>query len=255
MSQSIWTQCAENSKPGYFEGDAWRIVESQHLTSTRKLVDSDEEHAILEDLIDAQKPAAPKAPEFEGLHYLLSTPFRYPPLRHGSRFGRRSEPSIWYGSHSLRTALAEVAYYRWVFLEGTDADLGPLETLHTAFQVELRSERSLDLSTPPFSAFEDILASKSDYEATQKLGTDMREAGLEVFHYRSARDPRAGKNMGVFTPRVFVNKEPRRHTQSWHAIATRSYVEFSRQNIFQRDTHRFDRDDYEVDGKLPIPAS
>ena len=37
---------------------------------------------------------------------LLSTPFRYPPLPYGSRFGRRHEHGIYYGSKRLDTNLA-----------------------------------------------------------------------------------------------------------------------------------------------------
>ena len=51
-------------------------------------------------------------------HYLLATPFRYPPLPYGSRFGSRFEPSLFYGARSASTALAESAYYRFVFWSG-----------------------------------------------------------------------------------------------------------------------------------------
>src|SRR5207245_1032206 len=100
-------------------------VEAQHQVSTRKLVDTLEEQALLEELIDRAKP--PDSTRGR-LHYLLSTPFRYPPLRHGSRFATRQERSLWYGSETRRTAFAEVAYYRLVFLEGTRADLGAVST-------------------------------------------------------------------------------------------------------------------------------
>ena len=107
MSSSIWTRCAGDSEIRRLQLAAWRVVESQHQVSTRKLVDSNEEQALLEDLIDGVKPR-----DITGgkLHYLLSTPFRYPPLKHGSRFGHRHERGIWYGSTERRTAFAEVAY-------------------------------------------------------------------------------------------------------------------------------------------------
>ena len=81
MSPSIWTQCAGASRIRALKLTAWRAVEAQHQVSTRKLVDSLEEQQLLESLIDAVKPPAPHGARF---HYLLSTPFRYPPLRHGS---------------------------------------------------------------------------------------------------------------------------------------------------------------------------
>src|SRR6478752_10538487 len=136
MSSSIWTRCAGASEIRPLRVSACRAVEAQHQVSTRKLVDSAEEQILLEELIDRAKPPYTTPSR---LHYLLATPFRYPPLRHGSRFGRRFEPGIWYGSESRRTAFAEVAYYRMVFLEGTSADLGLLTTQHTAFSARVRT--------------------------------------------------------------------------------------------------------------------
>ena len=119
MSSSIWTRCAGDSELRPLRLSPWRVVESQHQVSTRKLVDSAHEQLLLEQLIDGAKP-----PDLTGgrSHYLLFTPFRYPPLRHGSRFGRRHERGIWYGSLELRSAFAEVAYYRLLFLEGRFVD-------------------------------------------------------------------------------------------------------------------------------------
>src|SRR5690606_3863871 len=94
----------------------------------------------------------PPIPADGRLHYLLATPFRYPPLRHGSRFGTRHERGIWYGSESRRTAFAEVAYYRLLFLEGTRAELGPVTTQLTAFTARASTERGVDLLAPPFDA-------------------------------------------------------------------------------------------------------
>jgi len=45
-----------------------------------------------------------------GLDYLLFPPFRYPPLKWGSRFGTEYQRGLFYGSQLLATALAEVAY-------------------------------------------------------------------------------------------------------------------------------------------------
>jgi hypothetical protein len=51
-----------------------------------KLVDTLAEQEIVETLIEVTKPPAP--PECEGLHYLLSAPFRYAPYPNSSRFRR-----------------------------------------------------------------------------------------------------------------------------------------------------------------------
>ncbi len=226
------------------------MVESQHQVSTRKLVDSDAEQLVLEQLIDGAKP--PQRTR-AALHYLLSTPFRYPPLRHGSRFGSRSEPGIWYGSEEQRTAFAEVAYYRLLFLEGTSADLGLLETELTAFRALVDTPRGIDLSGKAFARFQEILASKVSYHATQQLGTAMRDAGVAAFRYVSARDPAAGVNIGVISLAAFGRRQPK-GLETWHSAATRDFVEVVRRDYFARAAHRFERADFLVNGVLPRPA-
>src|SRR5580765_7882915 len=150
MSSNIWTRCAGDSEIRSLRRSPWRAVEAQHQVSTRKLVDSLEEQALLEELIDRAKP--PHAVR-EGLHYLLFTPFRYPPLRHGSRFGTRHERGIWYGSRTQATAFAEKAYYLLLFLEGTAAELAPLETDVSIFQAAYETARGVDLTRPPFARY------------------------------------------------------------------------------------------------------
>jgi hypothetical protein len=251
MSSSIWTRCAAASELRPLRIPAWRVVEAQHQVSTRKLVDSLEEQALLEELIDAAKPPDPTGGR---LHYLLATPFRYPPLRHGSRFGTRHEPGIWYGAESLRTALAEVAYYRFVFLEGTRAGLGTLTTELTAFSARVRAARGLDLVVPPFAAHRAVLASPTDYAATQALGRDMRAGGVEAFRSPSARDVEGGVIVGVLALAVFRGVKPR-GLETWHCTATRERVEFLRRDYFTPAHATFARDLYLVDGTLPAPAA
>ncbi len=250
MSSSIWTQCAGASSLRPLRLSPWRIVESQHHISTRKIVDSIEEQAVLEELIETAKPAhrSPAA-----LHVLLRAPFRYPPLPHGSRFGRRHEPGLWYGSEQLRTAFAELAYYRLVFLDGTHADLDGVATWHTAFTVRARTDRGVDLTRRPFEAHRALLASPSSYEETQALGAEMRASGVEAFRYASARDSEGGENVGIFTPSVFGAARPRAF-EAWHCTATRLRVECMRQDFFDRKAFVFEREAFLVDGQLPAPA-
>lgn len=249
MSSDIWTRCAGSSEIRSLAADAWRVVEAQHQISTRKLVDSDAQQAILEEVLERFKPACDSA----GLHYLLFTPFRYPPLPHGSRFGTRLDPGIWYGAEGLATAFAEVAYYRLLFLEGTDATLAPLAAELTAYRVPLRTRRGIDLTLEPFARDRSRLASKTSYAATQPLGAAMRAAGVEAFRYESARDAAGGVNVGVFSPGAFAARRPR-GLQTWRSIATRDHVEFSRRDYFQRGTFGYDRAGFVVDGELPHPA-
>lgn len=251
MSSSIWTRCAGDSELRPLHLSPWRVVESQHQVSTRKLVDSADEQALLEELIDSAKP-----PDLTGgrMHYLLFTPFRYPPLRHGSRFGKRHERGIWYGSLERRTAFAEVAYYRLLFLEGSSAQLGTLTTPLTAFRASLRTESGVALEAPPFDAFHGSIASPVSYSETQALAAEMRQAGVEAFSYPSARDIEEGVNVAAFTPKVFGRSRPT-SLESWHCAASRERVDVTRSDYFRRETFAFARQQFLVDGQLPNPGT
>ena len=252
MSSRIWTQCAGDSEIRALRLSPWRVVEAQHQVSTRKLVDSASEQALLEDLIERVKP-----PEQTGgrLHYLLFTPFRYPPLRHGSRFGGRHERGIWYGSEHRRTAFAEVAYYRLLFLEGTRAALGTVTSQLTAFTVRVRTTHGIDLTSPPCAAHRKSIASPVRYASSQALGSAMRSAGVELFRYPSARDAHdeRGINVGAFVPGVFGTAKPAAF-ETWHCTATREQVEFTQGDYFRRDTFTFSRRQFLVARILPSPA-
>jgi hypothetical protein len=226
------------------------VVEAQHQVATRKLVDSAEEHALLEELIDRVKPPDQSSGR---LHYLLFTPFRYPPLAHGSRFGSRQERGIWYGALDRATAFAEVAYYRLLFLEGTRAELGTVATALTAFTARVRTTRGVDLAAPPFDAHRRAIASPSSYGASQALGAAMRAAGIEAFRYPSARDTGGGINVGIFLPAVFGNTKPRSF-ETWHCAASRERVDVTPGDYFRQGTYTFPRSQFLVRGVLPAPA-
>lgn len=253
VSPTIWTRYAARVDFAVLTARPWRVVEAQHVVATRKLVDSDGEQHLLEELIERAKPPVPPEPEFEELHYLLSTPFRYPPLPYGSRFGTRAERGLWYGGEALRTAFAEAAYYRLVFLEGTEAELEPVVVDLTAFRARVWSERAVDLTREPFAAHGAEISSPVTYAASQVLGREMRAAGVEAFRYRSARDVEAGANLGLFTPAAFASRRPD-SPQTWYCVATREVVELSRRDLLERGAFRFPRERFELEGELPAPA-
>lgn len=253
MSPSIWTRCGATANLAPLALKAWRVVEGQHVVSTRKLVDSDAEQQLLEELIDGVKPPLPADPEFEGLHYLLATPFRYPPLRHGSRFGSRAERGIWYGAESLSTAFAETAYYRLLFLEGTAAELPQVLTDVSAFTAAIDTRSGIELTAGPFVDVEPEIASPVRYDAAQRLGSEMRADGVEAFLYRSARDADRGRGCGVFTPRAFALRRPS-SPQTWLCAAGRDAVEFTQRDFFRHRALRYAREQFLVEGSLPAPA-
>lgn len=253
MSLNIWTQCGGKSSFKAYDKPVWRVVEAQHIVSTRKLVDSDDEHRLLEDLIEQSKPAPLQVSEQRGLHYLLATPFRYPPLKHGSRFGTRFEPGIWYGSETQRAAFAETAYYRLLFLEGTTAELGRLELELSAFKAQVRTRKAVDTTKAPFAMFADSITSKTDYTHSQPLGHAARKGSAELVRYVSARDTEAGINVALFTPKAFASKKPS-VPEAWVCTVTKQAVEVAKKDFFKRLSLRFPREDFLVDSRLPHPS-
>ena len=250
MSSDIWTRCAGDSEIRPLRLRPWRVVESQHQVATRRLVDTLDEQVLLEKLIDSAKPPDNTRGR---QHYLLSTPFRYPPLPYGSRFGSAHERGIWYGAESVATAMAEVAYYRLVFLEGTTAELGRVSMDLSAFRASARTPRGVRLTLPPFAEDRARISSPVSYAASQPLGAAMREASVELCTFHSARDPMGGVNIAAFTPRVFGRSEPR-DFQSWRSLVERSGVEMVRRDAASRDVLEFPRKLFLVKGKLPMPG-
>lgn len=253
MSPGIWMRCGGSSNLRELEGTPWRVVESQQRISTRQLVDSDAEHQLLEELIEESKPAVPE--QAEDLQFLMFSPFRYPPLSHGSRFGRPDEPSLWYGSDALETALVESAYYRLLFFAGSEAQLLPNQLPMSAFQVAVRSGAAVDLTAPPFDAYADAMTSKADYAETQQLGSEMRAEGVELVRFPSARDPKRGSNVALFTPRAFALRKPLSPSTTWTCTVTiQRDVSWMREVAGGFERFEFPLTTFLVDGKLPAPA-
>lgn len=254
MSRGIWTRCVGGSEPPWrrLALAPFRVVESQHVVSTRKLVDSDAEQELLERMVDAVKPPVP--PAMGRLHYLLSTPFRHPPLRWGSRFGSADERGLWYGSRALGTAFAEVAYYRFLFLAGSRAVLAPLTVDLSSFRARVSTRRGIDLTAPPFTAAADELTSPTSYAATQELGRAMRARGAEAFLFTSARDPARGANVALLAP-CFAKGEPF-GLAAWVCTVDLARVEVVSRDLLARRRARFafERRLFEVGGRLPQPA-
>ncbi len=249
----IWERCGKDAAPVPLGGEVLRIVESQERAATFNLVDDVAEQNVLEQLLDKTKPRLhPETPP--GLHYLLATPFRYPPLAHGSRFGTRFEPSPFYGSRTARAVLAEGAYYQLIFWHdmATPPESGQIRTQHTLLRAEFHSVRGLTLQTPPFNAFRETLVDPARYDATQALGAAMRDAGVEAFESVSARDRKHGLNVTLFTPKVFTTLIPTLQTQVFCTTDARGVV-FGL--VDPKAIYSFPREEFLLRGALPRPAS
>ena len=188
------------------------MVEAQHIASTMKIVDSAAEQDLLESLLEASKPAPPASAK--QLDYLLATPFRYDPQRGGSRFRGATDPGVFYGAQSVRTACAELGYWRWRFLKDA-VDLQQLEPVaHTAFRTEIATT-VVDLRQAPFQQDAAYWTDPSNYSTTQAFAKTAREAALGGIVYQSVRDPQASWCVAVLTPQAFAANKPDARTQTW----------------------------------------
>lgn len=246
----IWQQCQGTAHIGRLKTTAVRIVESQEQIATMALVDTADEQHILEQLLDRTKPAPP--PGAEGYHYLIWTPFRYPPLPHGSRFGLRDHTGIFYASLAIPTALAECAYYRFVFLSGLSAPppRDRLTTEHTTFEVQVDTPHGIPLDKPPFNEHEAAISDARDYRAAQQLGSAMRDAGVGAFTYRSARGP--GTNVAAFSIKAIKSRRPK-DLRQWICTTTSTHVAFTEVHT-NESPQSFTLDSFLIDNSLPTPA-
>lgn len=191
-----------------------------------KIVDSKDEQDVLEGLLEGSKPPFPEG--VEGLDYLLATPFRYDPRRPGSRFRADTDPGVYYGAESVRTAGAELGYWRWRFLQDA-VELDRIEPVaHTAFSVDV-STTVIDLRLPPFDKDKAVWTHPTDYAGTQAFAGIGREAGIGAIAYESVRDPEPAWCLALLLPSGFAMKRPHPATQTWWLAVNHTEV------IWRRD--------------------
>jgi hypothetical protein len=209
MSSPIWTPAALSSEARPISGHYWRLVEAQHQVSTLKLVDTLEEQALLETLLEESKPALP--PECAGLDYLLATPFRYGAIYpHGSRFRRAGRTlGVFYASEQIETALAEMSFYRLLFFsDSPETPLPANAAEYTAFAAAIATKQAIDLTLPPLEHDRQAWADPVNYEACQSLADAARAGNVDAILYQSVRDPKSGKNIALLTANAFAAREP-----------------------------------------------
>ncbi|MFK7816932.1 MAG: RES family NAD+ phosphorylase [Gammaproteobacteria bacterium] len=231
--------------------EVFRVAESQQKIATNTLVDTLEEQQILEEMLDQVKPRIPQG--CESFDYLIYTPFRYPPLKHGSRFGKKIHPSIFYGSKTINAAFAELAYYRFIYYDGmiTSPRKQQKVTQHTSFSVNVRTSRGVELNKPPFNKYKRKLSDPAAYSDSQKIGEEMREKEVEVFTYFSARATNE-VNVGIFDCKAIQNFMPNA-LKHWSCI-TRDESVTIRSLDDSWSNISFELDQFLVDGVLPSPA-
>ncbi|PUE33357.1 RES family NAD+ phosphorylase [Limnohabitans sp. Jir72] len=204
---------------------AFRMVETQYVAATMRLVDSADEQLMLEEMLEASKPPLP--PQASGLHYLLAAPFRYVPQT-GSRFRAVNSPGIWYGADDPYCACSEIAYWRQRFLLDSAGLLKQtLSTEHSMYEASVQGS-ALDLLSQPWVLAQEFWMHPSDYTETQKLATLIRESQTELTWVRYAPVRATGHVCAaVFDPRSLTMVTPDGRYEQWHCNTTADKVTLS----------------------------
>jgi len=242
-----WPELVGATPPIIVTGRVWRVVENQQQVATTTLVDDLAEQVLLEALLETSKPACLAG--CERLHYLLKTPFRYPPLRWGSRFGSQFEPGIFYAAHNTTTALAETAFYRLLFLNGMQKPPDKLISQHLMFAVRCYSDKGIKLQQPPFQQHTQLLADPASYQHSQALGSELRQQGYQAIEFVSARETKQQINMALLAPQTLRSREPEK-TLRLLAQTSQQGVSFK----IEEELLTFPIDQFLLKGQLPNPS-
>lgn len=248
---------------GRLIGRLYRIIESQEEVATRSLVDSLHKQAILESLLEQSKPA--RLPGSEELHYLLATPFRYPPLPWGSRFGGTAEAGIFYGSKTVDTVLAEAAYYRLLLLNDMEpAPSAPVTSFHQIFSAKYCADPGVRFQSESWQELWPQLTHSTNYSFCQQLGAQLRECGIHGLETPSARaissgisalpiSTSEGINVALFNPQALLRRQPTIEAEVT-AESSAEGVSFLVKSGDGIQARSFARDVFLVSGQLPLPA-
>lgn len=205
------------------------------MAATRALVDTLDEQALLEELLEEAKPPLPAG--LAHLHYLLFTPFRYPPPPHGSRFRGAADPGVFYAAETVRTACAELGYWRWRFLSESPELPGIPAREQTLFRVAIATA-CIDLRAAPFDRDAAAWGDPNDHSACQELARAAREAGIGAIRYASVRDPAHGGCVALLRADGFAAADPV-ESQSWLLAVARDRVTWVRTDPLAREAWEF----------------
>lgn len=234
-----------------YQSDVYRFVETQEYAATTNLVDDLDEQFLLEQMLDDVKPTY--RPGTEHMHYLLKTPFRYPPLEYGSRFGTRLMPSFFYAGESVETTLSEVAYYRFVFLSHMSVPYEQaIRSEHLLFSIHVDTQACANLTHPTLDTFSSSLRQTNGYGFCQKVGKWLiEERQVAMIRYYSARQ-NDGKNVAIYQPSAISSSQPDTQ-QRWLCLTKPGSISFSQHGQKEKPLS-YDLEQYLVGGQLPLPA-
>ncbi|RYZ91875.1 MAG: RES domain-containing protein, partial [Moraxellaceae bacterium] len=134
-----------------------------------------------------------------------------------------------------------------------------LRSEHSLFSVGYQSDQGVRLQATPFNAYLNLIAHPSNYAHTQQLGTAMRQDGVEVFEYPSARTSDSNSDyatsqatcVGLLTANPFVQNSPLSREQ-WFCDVSASEVMFKA--VEDSRISCFELSQFLQQGIFPMPA-
>ncbi len=215
-----------------YRGNLWRVIEGQYRAATMRIVDTDDEQSVLEDILEAAKPPVP-AP-CQRLDYQFWSPFRYGRYPRASRFRRAGiTPGVWYGSEQALTAVAESVWGGIRFFAASpDTPLPRWPVEHTAVMADIRTDHAVDLTAPPLDS-QGAWDHPDDYTDCLALADRVREAGAQAIRYASVRHPDHRANVAVLDCAAFAQPAPIA-SQTWHILLRPALVRAHCETLRQR---------------------
>jgi hypothetical protein len=241
------------------KGTLLRLVESQEQVATNAVVDSGRRAGRAR----TDSSSAPSQPSRAGTEQRPLPAAGAVPLsaagKHGSRFGTRFEPSIFYGSREEHTVLAEGAFYRFWFWHGMSRPprANRFRTQHTVFKAGYRTatqafacriRRSTRIRRRP-------CATRAAIGETQALGARrMRAAGMRSVRVRfGARSGVRPERGDCFIRMLCRHRKRILRREEWACTTGPERVVFY--HPARRATREFSHDLYLVNGAFPTPAA
>jgi hypothetical protein len=192
------------------------MIEGQVRPATMRIVDTDAEQSVLEDILEAAKPPVPGP--CQHLDYQFWSPFRYGCYPRASRFRRAGPtPGVWYGAEHALTAVAESAWGALRFFaasRGTPMPRWPVE--YTGVLADIKAKAAADLTAPDWAG-RGKWTDPEDYSDCLALADRLRARGGQAIRYASVRDPYTRANVAVLDCAAFAQSAPIQR-QTWHIL-------------------------------------
>ncbi len=205
-----------------YRGNIWRVIEGQYRSSTVRIVDTDDEHRVLEQLLEESKPPVPET--CRHLDYQFWSPFRYGKYPKSSRFRRAGPtPGVWYGAEDPLTAVCETIWGTVRFYSAspeTPMPRWPVE--HTAVQADIQAARATDLTRDDMKD-QGRWTDPDDYSDCLAIADQVRDESCEAIRYASVRHPENAPNVAVLQCNAFAQPAPI-GLQTWPIMLTPTIV-------------------------------